>query len=393
MGNNGKIILLAVICFILGTSEFVIVGVLDKIAATTHLTIPQAGQLITVFALTISVGTPFAIYFTSRYNERKILMVALSFVVASCIMMVISNTYLLFLLSRVFMAIGAGVFNVLCFIVATKLAPEEKRGRAVATVTLGFNAALIVGLPIGRIVTALFGWQAIFVFTAVLGFISIFMVWKLIPAFEGQPPTAFRDQVKLLVKPRIVLSLLMSFFWILGYSVLYSYITPYLQHRTVITEGLLSTTFLIFGIATLAGNRSGGVLGDRIGIPKTILISMCMNVSALIILSLLGGSLYLTLGMLIIWGFAAWLPGPLFRYNIITLAPESPGVMLSLYNSIVQLGLATGAALGGVQIEKFDAVMLSWSAAGSVFIALLLAIIFARNSIKETSIAQPLTSN
>jgi DHA1 family putative efflux transporter-like MFS transporter len=388
MKNSWKIILLATICFVLGTSEFVIVGVLDKIALSSHITIAQAGQLITVFALTVSIGTPVIMYFISGINQRKILMLSLSLVVVSCVMMAISSSYFLFLLSRIVMAMGVGVFNVLCFIVATKLAQPEKRSSAVATVTLGFNAALIIGLPIGRIVTGFFGWKAIFVFTAILSVLSIFAILKFIPSFEGEAPTPFRSQLKLLKKSTIILSLLTSVFWILGYSLLYSYITPYLQHTASMGDQMLSTTFLVFGSATLVGNKSGGFWGDKIGVSKTILLSLIANVSALVLLSVFSGSVYVTFFLLIIWGIAAWIPGPLFRYGIIALAPGSPGVILSLYNSIVQLGMATGAALGGVEIENTSTVMLSWTAAILILISLLFAFLSSKQGLStEKAIA------
>jgi len=91
-------------------------------------------------------------------------------------------------LIRVVITMCVGVFNVLCFVIATKLASPERRGRAIAMVTLGFNLALIIGLPIGRIITGLLRWKAIFIFTAVLSLLSIFMVFRLIPSLGGEPP-------------------------------------------------------------------------------------------------------------------------------------------------------------------------------------------------------------
>ncbi|HMD00399.1 MAG TPA: MFS transporter [Ferruginibacter sp.] len=380
MNNEWKIVLLALTCFVLGTSEYVIVGVLDKIALSSDITIAQAGQLITVFAITVSLGTPIAIYFTSKMDQRKVMIMALSLVVVSCLMMVASNTYALFLVSRIVMASGVGVFNVLCFLVATKLAKPERRGRAVSTVTLGFNAALIIGLPIGRIVTGLFGWQANFIITAALVFISIFVIIRFIPAYEGEAPAPFRSELKLLKKHTIILSLLTSFFWIMGYSLLYTYITPYLQHRASINDHLLSTTFLVFGIATLVGNRTGGVLGDRIGVNRTILISLVCNVSLLILFSIFSRFVYPAIAILMLWGMFAWMPGPLFRYNAIALAPGSQGVILSLYNSILQLGMAIGAGTGGVEIEHMPTVTLSWTSASIIFVSLVFAVVSNRAS-------------
>jgi DHA1 family putative efflux transporter-like MFS transporter len=379
MTNDWKIVLLATICFVLGTSEFVIVGVLDKIAISSNITIAQAGQLISVFALTVAIGTPVIIYFTSRFNQKKILAVALALVVVSCILIVLSSSFFLLLLSRVVMALGVGVFNVLCFIIATKLADPQRKGRAVATVTMGFNAALIIGLPIGRIITGIFGWKAIFIFTSMLSFLSILMVLRFIPSFDGEPPTPFNKQLKLLKKSAIVLSLFTSLFWILGYSLLYSYITPYMQRTISSNERTLSITFLVFGIATLVGNKVGGYLGDKIGVSKTIIISLAVNAGALIILSSVSEYFLIAITILVLWGIAAWTPGPLFRYSIIGLAPEAPTVILSLYNSIMQMGMATGAAFGGFEIEHTPTITLSWTAAGIVFISL----VFANFSLKS----------
>jgi DHA1 family putative efflux transporter-like MFS transporter len=374
MNNNWKIILLAAICFVLVTSEFVIVGVLDKVASSTNITIAQAGQLLTVFALTVAIATPVIIYFTSHINQKKILLLSLLLVIVSCVLMILSSSYFLLLLSRVVMAMGVGVFNVLCFVVATKLASPERRGSAIATVALGFNAALIVGLPIGRIITALLGWKAIFIFTAVLSLLSIFMVFRFIPSFAGEAPTPFRNQLKLLKNPTIILSLLTSLFWILGYGLLYSYITPYLQHTINPDDKTLSITFFLFGIATVVGNKLGGYLGDKIGISKTILISLVVNLCALVILSSVSGSPTFILTIFVLWGLAAWTAGPLFRYSIISLAPESPSVVTSIYNSVLQFGMAAGAAIGGFEIEQMPMGSLSWSTAGLVLISLLFAI-------------------
>ncbi|WP_296705052.1 MFS transporter [Algoriphagus sp.] len=381
MNNNLKIYLLTFICFIAGTSEFVIVGVLDKIAESIQISVSAAGQLISVFAITAAIGTPIAIYKMRALDQRKVLIIALATFSVGSFMMVIAPNYYLLLAARVIMALGMGVFNVMCFIVAAKLAPPNKRASAIATVTVGYNAALIVGLPIGRIVTNAYGWQAIFWGTSISAVVFIFILAKYIPAFSPDGAVSFRKQLSLLKKSNILLSLGMSFFWILGYAILYSYITPYLNENSLIKEEMLSLAFLAFGIATLIGNKSGGVLGDKFGVSKTILVSMFCNLILLISLSLfIGNSGYLTISILMLWAISAWLPGPLFRFSIMSLSDESPGVILSLYNSIIQFGFALGAGLGGLEIDKFATIYLGWSAAGLVFISLILTFSYHKKS-------------
>ncbi|MCW3805491.1 MFS transporter [Plebeiibacterium marinum] len=375
MKDSIKIIILAIICFVLGTSEFVIVGVLDKIASSAHISIAQAGQLISVFAITAAVGTPIAIFFLKNVHQRKILILSLAIILIACVMMFLSLNYQILLLARIIMALGVGVFNVYCFTVATSLAPANKRASAIATVTVGYNAALIVGLPIGRMVTSIWGWQSIFAFTAVFCLLAIPVIYKQIPAAFNKSASGNTNQFSILLKPKIILNILVSFFWILGYAMLYSYITPFLTSTTAMNENILSIALFAFGVATLIGNKSGGYFGDKIGNSKTTLYSMVFHVTSLVLLSVFTDAIYFTIFILMLWAVSAWAVGPILRFNVLDLSPEAPQFILSLYNSVIQLGFATGAALGGAEFEHFSPIILSWTAAAMVFIALIFTLV------------------
>lgn len=258
MNNSWKIYLLALVCFFTGTSEFVVVGVLDAIARAAHISIGEAGQLTSVFAITSAIGTPLAAYGLRAVNQRKILILALLFVMTGSVLLSVASGYPLMILARVIMALGVGIFNVQCFIVATKLVPAEKRASAIGTVTIGYNAALILGLPMGRIIAGWWGWEAIFWILAVFCLASMLIVHRFIPAFNAEAPAPFRQQVKVLRNPRIILSMGISFFWILAYATFYTFVTPFLQQVSLVEEHLLSAALLAFGMATLLGNRLGG---------------------------------------------------------------------------------------------------------------------------------------
>lgn len=379
MSNSLKIYLLTFICFVAGTSEFVIVGVLDKIAEDIGISISMAGQLITVFAITAAIGTPIAIYRMRKINQKSVLLIALLTFTLGSLLMTVGKNFNLLLVARVIMALGMGVFNVLCFIVASELAPEHKKAGAVATVTVGYNAALIVGLPVGRIITDYFGWQSIFIGTSILSLLFIALLYKSLPSFPATKALPLKDQVRVFKRPIIVLSLAMSFFWILGYSSLYSYITPFLQSMSILEEDMFSIAFLAFGISTLIGNKSGGFLGDRFGVPNTIVTSMFAHFIILILLSLcIGIHPYLTVALLMVWATAAWLPGPLFRFSIMNLSHEAKSVILSIYNSTIQFGFATGAALGGLEIDTIGNSYLSWTAAFIVAISFVLTLLYRK---------------
>lgn len=378
MKNNWKNYLLAIICFIISTSEFVIVGVLDKIAASAHISISAAGQLVTVFAIAGAIGTPIVIMVIANMDKRKVLMLSLSFVVLGSIMILVSPNYALLLASRIVIAIGAGVFNVTCLTVVAKLAAPERQAGAIATLTIGFNAALIIGLPIGRVVTAVFDWKAIFWVTGILSFLSIIVVALAIPATNAETPVPLSKQLTHLKNPKTLLTLAITFFWITGYAVLYTYITPFLMAVSPMSDRMVSIVLFAFGIATLVGNKLGGFLCDRIGVSKSIIGSMVIHVIALVLLSIIPGSAIFTIPLLILWAIAAWTPGPIQQYNIISLAPEAAGILLSLNSSVLQLAFASGAGIGGIVVESSSMLALSWIGAAFLAITVFIATVSFR---------------
>lgn len=374
MKNTLKIYLLALICFIISASEFVIVGVLDKIAASAHISISEAGQLITVFAIAGAIGTPIAVMVMANIDRRKVLMISLSLVVLGSGMILVAPNYALLLVSRIVLAIGAGVFNVTCFTVVAKLAVPERQAGAIATLTTGFNAALIIGLPMGRVVTAAFGWKAIFWGTGILSLLSIFMVAFVIPVTGGEKPVPLGKQLALLKEAKILLTFAITFFWITGYAVLYSYIIPFLKVVAPMSENMMSVVLFAFGISTLVGNKFGGFLGDRIGVARSIVGSMVVHVIVLVLISSIVGSTFVTSALLILWAIAAWTPAAIQQYNIISLAPEASGVMLSLNSSILQFAFAAGAGIGGIAVESSSVFSLSWTGAILVAITVFIAL-------------------
>lgn len=378
MKDSLKIYVLALICFVISISEYVIVGVLDEVASSTHITISAAGQLISVFAVAGAIGTPLAIMAMMNMDRRRIMIISLVLVVVGSVGMIIAPNYTVLLVSRALPAIGAGVFTVTCFAVAAEMAAPGRQAGAIATITMGFNTALIIGLPIGRFITAAYGWRAIFWGTGTLSALSIIAIAALVPATKGEKPMPLGKQLSYLRQPKVVLALSITFFWIAGYGILYSYITPFLKAVTTLGERSLSAMLLAFGLATLAGNKLGGSLGDRIGIGKSLGFSMAAHVIVLVLLSTITGSTIVTICLLIAWAIAAWIPGPVQQYNILSLAPEASGILLSLNSSVLQFGVAAGAAMGGVAASAGNIATLGYFGAIGVALAGIVVYFFSR---------------
>lgn len=162
MSNTWKIYMLAIVSFLVGTSEFIIAGILDKVASDSGVSVAAAGQLITVFSLAYAFGTPFLMAVTARVERRKLLLYSLAvFVIGNGIAVTIPGFDFL-IGSRIILALSTGVFVVTALTVAAKLAPPEKQGSAIATLVMGFSTSLIIGVPLGRVVASVYNWKMIF---------------------------------------------------------------------------------------------------------------------------------------------------------------------------------------------------------------------------------------
>jgi DHA1 family putative efflux transporter-like MFS transporter len=380
MKNMWKIYLLALITFMVSTSEYVIAGILDKVAATNNVSVSAAGQLITVFALANAFGSPLVVMATTKMNQCKLLNLSLVLMVLGSVMTFILPGFGFLIVSRIILALGSGVFAIAAKTAAAKLAPPEKQAGAIGTVILGFSAAIILGVPIGRLVALIYNWKFIFVGIGVLSLLAIFVIIRTIPATISGATVPLSKQLSYLKNPKILMGLGVTFFWQLGYGVMYSYIAPFLLYVTSMSGREVSGALFAFGIATLIGSKFGGFMTDRIGNPRTLVGGLVAHVIALVLLSTIAKSTFVAIPLLMLWSFSAWSSGPGLQYNLVWLAPEASGIMLSLYGSFIQLGIAAAAGIGGIAVKSTSVQAVSRIGAGSVAIAaMIMAVSFSLN--------------
>jgi MFS transporter, DHA1 family, putative efflux transporter len=389
--NTWKIYMLAIISFLVGTSEFIISGILDKIADSLGVTLAAAGQLITIFSLVYAIGTPILMALTASLDRRKLMLYSLGLFIVSNLLAFLLPGFGPFLFARIIMALGAGLVVVTALNIAAKLAPPDKQASSIATVVMGFTASLIIGVPLGRIMTDAFGWKSVFGGIALFGLIAMIVLFFTIPATKGDKPVPLLQQLALLKKRKVALGLSITFFWLGGYSIAYTYLSPYLLSVSGISDSLLSTALLIFGIASLIGSKFGGYSTDRWGVSFTLIGGMALHIVMIIMLSIVTNSLMAVLIILTLWSFAAWSSGPTQQYHLATLEPESSGVMLGLNQSMMQLAMAAGAGIGGVVVEQVSLASITWIGATGVAIAMVIVLVLSSSS-SSSKIAQSIKS-
>lgn len=378
MTNKVKVYMLAFISFFVSTSEYVIAGILDNIAQWAHISVSAAGQLITVFAIANAIGSPLFVMAAVKMDRRKLMIVSLWIVVLGSILTITLPGFGFLIISRIVLAIGAGVFVIAAKTIAAKLAPPGKQAGAIGTVILGFSASLIVGVPIGRVIASSLDWKFIFVGIGILSLFAIVAVYRMIPSTKGENSIPLGEQIALVKTPMILTGFGITFFWQMGYAILYAYIVPFLLDVATMEKNQISLALFAFGIATLVGSKFGGFLTDRIWIPRSLLTGMGFHVVTLVLLSMMAQSAAITIPLLMLWGFSAWSSGPGLQFHLVELAPEASGIMLSLYGSVLQLSIAAAGGIGGLAADSYSVHAVSWTAVVSVAIAVILAVISFR---------------
>ncbi|WP_188066818.1 MFS transporter [Brevibacillus brevis] len=378
MSNTWKVYFLSLVSFLVGTSEYVISGILDKISDTMGISITAAGQLVTIFSFVYAILTPVMMAITAKMDRRRLLVSALGIFVVANILSFALQGFEFFIMARVIMAIGAGMVVVTALDIAAKISPEGKQASSIATVIMGFTASLIIGVPLGRVAAAAFEWQSVFGFIAIAGFLAMVVLSRTIPQVKGDVPVPLSKQLALLKNPKVGLGLSVTFFWLGGYSIAYTYISPYLLEAADISENLLSSALLAFGLASLIGSKFGGYSTDKWGVSPTLLGGMLLHVAALILLSItvsISHEPFTVIAILVLWSFAAWSSGPTQQFNLVRIAPNNSGVMLGLNQSMMQLAMAAGAGIGGIAVDQVSLSSITWLGMSGVAIAIVAALI------------------
>jgi len=375
--------MLSIVSFLVGTSEFIISGILDKIAGSLGITLAAAGQLITIFSLVYAICTPILMALTSGWDRRRLIVFALGLFVLANLLSFVLPGYGWFVAARILMALGAGVVVVSALNLAAKISPPGKQASSIATVIMGFTASLIIGVPLGRMIAGAFGWKAVFGGIALLGIVAMVVLFLTLPNVRGDKPIPLLQQLALLKKPKVVMGLSITFFWLGGYSIAYTYLSPYLLTISGVGDQFLSTALLIFGIASLVGSKFGGYSTDRWGVNITLIGGMTLHILMLVLLSLVTNSLLGVLVILILWSFAAWSSGPTQQYHLATLEPESSGVLLGLNQSMMQLAMAAGAGFGGIIVDQVSLALVTWIGALGVAVAIAGMLILSHSSINK----------
>ncbi|MGG4093291.1 MFS transporter [Paenibacillus lautus] len=354
---------LFLLTFVLGTSEFVIVGLLAEVASGLNIMISTAGVLVSAFAITFAIGTPVLTAIFSRYSKYPLMLILISVFIAGNIMTALSSSYLLLLLSRIITAIVTGVLIALAMAVGSGAVSSEKRGTVISIIFTGFTVASVIGVPLGTFIGQRWGWQASFWFTALLGVISLIASSVTIPKGLKGTRSALKKQIGLLTNPRIIIAFFIPALSIAATYTVYTYLTPLLQQVLAVPDQYISLVFLLYGVVSILSTLIGGKLALRNGLGK---LRIGFLIQAVILLSLyyssnsvIGGLISISFIALVVYTMNSTI-----QLYFIDLAdqydPSAKDLASSLTPVSINVGIALGSGLGGLVTTNIGLIDVSW---------------------------------
>ncbi|MBR9891992.1 MFS transporter [bacterium] len=347
---------LTISAFAVGTTEFVIVGLIPTIAADLGVSLPSAGLLVSLYALGVTIGAPVLTALAGRVPRKTLLLALLVLFIAGNAFAAVAPGYNSLIAARFLTGLAHGVFFAIASTIATDLVSRDRESSAIAMVFLGLTVALVTGVPLGTWIGQSFGWQSTFLGVVALGLVGLVASALLVPATlrQGKAP-GLRAQARVLTEPRLLLVYLITAVGYGGNFIAFTYLAPMLTDVTGLGTGAVSLVILLYGASVAVGNIVGGKLADRMGaIPALTLIFVGLS-AVLLALGLVLTSPLATIAVIAIWGGFAFANVPPLQVYTVQIArevaPDAVDVASGLNIGAFNLGIALGAWAGGVSVD------------------------------------------
>ncbi|MFI0451405.1 MFS transporter [Actinomadura sp. 6N118] len=364
---------LALATFAVGTDAFVMAGLLPAIAADLEVGVPAAGQLVTVFALTLAVAAPVLSWLLSPLDRRTALQLALIVFIVGNVITALSPTYTLALLARILTAAGAATITATAASAAVAITPPERRGRAMALVIGGLTLSTALGMPLGNLIGSI-DWRLTLWAVAALGIAAAIGVSATMPKVV-LPATSLRARLAPLRQRKVLTILVVTLLVMAGHYTVYTYIGAVTADATNGSFPQAPTMILfVWGAGVFGGNLIAGHLADKLPALGVAVAALVASTVLLAISPLMVSHLIVACVWAAIWGTTDGMASVVQQHRLVLIAPASAPVLLGLNSSAIYLGVAMGGGLGGPAQDWLSVTLLGLPAAALALLATIVTL-------------------
>ena len=363
--------------FAIGTTEFVIVGLLPTVAADLSISIPSAGLLVSLYALGVAIGAPVLTALTGKLPRKAPLLALMALFTTGNLLAWQAPSYETLVAARILTGLAHGVFFSIGSTIATGLVPREKAASAIAIMFTGLTVALVTGVPLGTFIGQHFGWRETFLAVAALSVVSFIGSALFVPRnLAHTPPASLLQQAKVLAEPRLLLVYAKTAIGYGGTFIPFTFLAPILTDLSGFSASAVGWVMLVYGVSVAVGNLWGGKLADRLGPIPAMRIIFALLAAVLLLLQFTAPHPWLAVGTVLLWGAVAFGNVPGLQVYVVKQAerftPQTVDVASGLNIAAFNLGIAGAAWAGGLIMTHWGLQHTPWIGALVVLVSLVL---------------------
>lgn len=340
--------------FMNGLSGLMFNGILDKVSETLHISIATTGYLTTAYSLGAALGVPVVLLVFAKAPRKPLMISMLGLTLVSILGVIFAPTFPILLAFRVLMGVTGNSYGILAISTVSALSSKERQGRSLAFLIMGNALAMIVGVPLTRMLSAILDWKGIF--GILMGLIVLAMLYFL-KALPSKPnaseKSSIKEELQYLKSPQVSLIILFTFVMFTGYSALYTYSTPYIVQRFPEMDPWMGFILIGIGLAAFTGNHIGGQLSDKLGFSKSMMVGAILQFIMVILLILFRGQSWLSALLMMALVLCAWITGLQLNLGILQSTHHDAHFILSLNGTGIQMGYALGSIVGSLVISTY----------------------------------------
>ena len=343
------LIALALGAFGIGTTEFVIVGLLPNIAGDLSVSIPTAGLLVSGYALSVVVGAPLMTAAGARLPRKTMLVVLMAVFILGNLLCAVAGTYALLMTGRAVAALCHGAFFGIGSVVAADLVAPARRASAIAMMFTGLTVANVLGVPFGTALGQHFGWRSTFWAVTVFGLVSLVGIIALVPRQSPGPPGALRREIAVFRRPQVWLALLTTTLGFGGVFASFTYVAPMMTKVTGFSQGSVTWLLVLFGAGLCVGNILGGRAADR-ALMRSLYVILALLAVVLVVFVFTAHAKIPAAITLAVLGTVGFATVPPLQSRVMEKAAGAEAMASAANIGAFNLGNALGAWLGGLTI-------------------------------------------
>lgn len=365
-----RVFSLAFAAFMVNTTEFIPIALLSDIANSFQIEPSAAGIMITVYAWVVFLLSLPLMLLTANMERKRLLLMLFTVFTLSHIVSVMATNFWILLISRVLIAIAHAIFWSITASLAIRLAPKDKKKQALGLLALGSSLAMILGLPLGRMIGQALGWRATFGIIGIIALIVLMMIWRLLPYLPSKNAGSIKSLPLLFKRPMLIGIYLLVALIVSGHFTAYSYIEPFMIKISSVSAENTTFILLVFGLAGVVASFLFGRLYGKAP-NKFILTGIAIIMCSQLCLLFLNDSTVAMFMVAFVWGIGITGMNIALQMKVLELAPDATDVATAIFSGTYNLGIGGGALLGSIAIQQLGLANIGFAGGSIAFVAMV----------------------